>query len=116
MTWKMKPSKFPKGVEIRFITQEPDKYLVRFQSPAYFKADFIIQQFLGTDVGQVPKHFVSKNASTIMQWSFVVTMHYRIERPDDNKFNSGNYAQWLDALYDGLRRKLEIDQSEKRSQ
>lgn len=115
MAWKMKPGKFPKGMEIKFITQQPDKYLVRFRRPAYFKADFIVQQFLGTGVGQIPKHFVSKNASTIMQWAFVVTMHYTIERPDDDEFNPGNYAQWLDALYDGLHKKLEIDQNEKRS-
>jgi hypothetical protein len=115
MTWKMKPSKFPKGIEIKFITQDTDKYLVRFQRPAYFKADFIVQQFLGTGVGQIPKHFMSKNAGMIMQWAYVVTMQYRIERPDDAKFNPGNYVQWLDALYDGLRKKMEIDQSEKRS-
>jgi len=115
MTWKMTPSKFPKGTEIQFITQEADKYLVRFQRPAYFKADFIVQQFLGTGVGQVPKHFVSKNASTIMQWAFVVTMHYRIEHSLNSEFHPGNYAQWLDALYDGLHKKLEIDQSEMRS-
>jgi len=115
MTWKMAPSKMPKGMEIKFITQKPDKYLVRFQRPGYFKADFIVQQFLGTGVGQIPKHFASKSASTIMQWAFVVTMHYRIEHPDDDEFNPGNYIQWLDALYDGLHRKLEMDQVEKRS-
>ncbi len=115
MMWKAKPGRMPKGMEIKFITQKPDKYLVRFQRPAHFKADFIVQQFLGTGVGQVPKHFVSKNASTIMQWAFTVTMHYRIEHPDDSEFNLGNYAQWLDALYDGLHKKLEIDDNEKRS-
>jgi hypothetical protein len=115
MTWKIKPCKFPKGTEIKFITQKPGKYLVRFQRPAHFNADFIVQHFLGTGVGQVPKHFASKNTSTIMQWAFTVTMHYRIEHPDDNEFNPGNYAQWLDALCDGLRKKLEIDQNEKRS-
>jgi len=115
MTWKMTPSKMPKGMEIKFITQKPDKYLVRFQRPAYFKADFVVQHFLGTGVGQIPKHFASKSAGTIMQWAFVVTMKYRIEHPDDDEFNPGNYAQWLDALYDGLHKKLEIDQGEKRS-
>jgi hypothetical protein len=113
--WKVKPGKFPRGTEIRFMTQKPDEYLVRFQRPAYFKADFIVQQFLGTGVGQIPKHFVSKNANTIMQWAYVVTMHYRIDGPDDDTFVPASYAQWLYALYDGLRRKLELDQSEKRS-
>jgi len=114
-TWKVMPSKMPKGIEIKFITQKPDKYLVRFQRPTYFTADFIVQQFLGTGVGQLPKHFASKNAATIMQWAFVVTMHYEIKHPEDKAFDPANYSQWLDALYDGLRRKLETDQSEKRS-
>jgi hypothetical protein len=115
MTWKTRPSKFPRGMNIQFLTQKPAKYLVRFERPEYFNSDFIVQQFLGTGAGQVPKHFVSKNASTIMQWAFVLTMHYRIERPHDDSFNPGNYAMWLDALYDGLRKKLEIDPNEKRS-
>ena len=115
MKWKVKPAKFPKGMEIQFETEKPDRNLVRFTRPGYFRADFIVQQFLGTGVGQVPRHFASKSASTIMQWAFVVTMHYRIERPADDSFNPGDYAQWLDALFDGLRRRLEIDPSEKRS-
>jgi len=32
-----------------------------------------------------------------------------------DEFNRGNYEQWLDALYGGLQKKLEVDQNEKRS-
>jgi hypothetical protein len=60
MAWKAKASKFPKKMEIKFLADTPDKYLVSFQRPHYFKADFIVQQFLGTGVGQMPKNFASK--------------------------------------------------------
>lgn len=96
-------------MEIKFVTEAPDKSLVRFQRPHYFNADFIVQQFLGTGVGQMPKNFASTNASTIMQWAYIVTMNYRIERPDDEEFNPSNYSQWLDALYDGLKKRLAAD-------
>jgi hypothetical protein len=112
MSWKVKPSKFPKGIQITFptdSTDKPDKYLVRFYRPQYYKADFIVEAFMGTKFGELPKNFESKNASMVMQWSFIVKMHYRIEHPDDEEFNPSVYAQWLDALYDGLKKRLASD-------
>jgi hypothetical protein len=68
--------------------------------------EFIVEAFAGTGVGSVPKHFVAKRADTSMQWTFFVTMRYAVERPDDENFNPDNYTQWLNALYDGLHKKL----------
>jgi hypothetical protein len=107
MAWKLKPVSMPKGTIIKFLqTSNPDKYVVRLQRLHYFKVDFIVDSFVGTGLGQVPKHFVTQRASTTMEWTFFVTMRYTIDRPDDENFNPGSYAQWLDALYDKLRGRL----------
>ena len=110
MTWKLKPVTMPRGTRISFVEMsKPSRYLVRLQRPDYFNVDFVVEGFAGTGVGQVPKHFVTNRVSTIMQWTFFVTMHYTIEHPDDADFNPSSYAQWLDALYDGLRKRLIAD-------
>jgi hypothetical protein len=110
MNWKLKSVSMPKGTEIKFLQiSNPDKYVVRFQKPEHFNVDFMVEGFAGTGVGQVPKHFVTQRARTTMQWPFFVTMHYSIEHSDDNSFNPNSYAQWLDALYDGLHRRLVVN-------
>jgi pimeloyl-ACP methyl ester carboxylesterase len=108
MAWKVKSVSMPKGTEIRF-SEMPDKYLVSFHRPGHFTVDFIVESFVGTGVGQVPKHFVTPHVSTTMQWTFFVTMRYAIEHSDDRGFNPSSYAQWLDAIYDGLHKQLAAD-------
>jgi hypothetical protein len=110
MAWKLKPVVMPKGTEIEFIQiHEPERYAVRLQRLGYFKVDFIVEGYMmATGAGQVPKHFVTSRAKTTMQWPFLVTMQYAIEHPDDSEFNPSLYAQWLDALYDGLKERLTL--------
>jgi hypothetical protein len=111
MTWKLKSVSMPKGTEIKFVEMsKPDKYLVRFQRPAHFEVDFIVESFVGTGVGSVPKHFATPRVSTTMQWPFFVTMRYTIEHNVDDDFNPNSYAQWHDAIYDGLHKRLVADQ------
>jgi hypothetical protein len=105
MAWKIKPAQMPKDTQISF-TEEGDKYVVRFQRPDHYRVDFIVEKFMGTGVGDVPKNFVTARKATTMQWTFIVTMRYRIERPDDEDFNPDTYARWLDAIYDGLHKQL----------
>jgi len=110
MMWKVKSVSMPKGTEIKFVQlSQPDKHVVRFQRPDHFRVDFTVENFAGTGVGVVPKHFVSRRSTTIMQWNYVVTMRYTIEHPDDGDFNPNSYTQWLDALYDGLRSRLVVN-------
>jgi hypothetical protein len=110
MAWKLRSVSLPKGTEIKFAQlSNPDKYLVRFQRPDHFKVDFIVENFLGTGVGQVPKRFLTPHVGTTMQWTFFVTMRYTIQHAEDDGFNPNTYAQWLDAIYDGLRRRLVAD-------
>jgi hypothetical protein len=110
MGWKLKSVSMPKGTEIKFVeTSKPDKYSVRFRRPDHFEVEFIVESFAGTGVGQVPKHFVTPHVSTTMQWPFFVTMRYTIEHSADVDFNPNSYAQWLDAIYDGLHKRLVAD-------
>jgi hypothetical protein len=108
MTWKVKPVRMPRGTIIKLI-QSPEGYLVRLQRPDYFQVEFVVKSFAGTGVGQVPKHFSTPYVGTTMQWTFFVTMHYTIEHPEDKDFNPSIYAQWLDALYEGLHHRLTAD-------
>jgi hypothetical protein len=109
--WEHKPPiRMPKGTEIRFAEEEkPAAYLVRLERPGYFKIEYKVTQSMGTGVGSVPKNFATSRASTTMQWAFFVTMHYTIYDSDDNDFNPSLYAQWADALYDGLHKRLTVD-------
>jgi len=110
MAWKLKSVIMPKGTEIKFSqTSNPDKYLVSFHRPNHFKVDFIVESFVGTGVGQVPKNFVTPHVATTMEWTFFVTMRYSIEHSDDSDFNPNSYAQWLDAIYEGLHKQLVAD-------
>jgi hypothetical protein len=52
---------------------------------------------------------VTPQLSTTMEWTYFVTMHYRIEHPKDEAFNPNLYAQWLDAIYDGLHKRMVVD-------
>jgi hypothetical protein len=106
MTWKMKPVRMPKKTEIQFL-MDSDGYILRLRRRGYYTAEFSVKKFIGTGVGSVPKYFVTSRAATTMQWTFVLTMRYSIEQPDsDNSFNPATYAQWLDSLFDGLRKRL----------
>jgi hypothetical protein len=110
--------KMPKGTVIEFRDEDDkslDKCTVVLRRSGYFKADFTVRVFAGTGPGSPPKHFVTAHPETVMQWPFFITMRYSIEHPKDSTFIPQNYAKWLDALYDGLHKKLEMSESEKRS-
>jgi hypothetical protein len=36
-------------------------------------------------------------------------MRYQIDHPNDKEFNPGNYVQWLDALFDGLKKRMVLN-------
>jgi hypothetical protein len=76
------------------------------ERPQHFKIDFIVENFSGTGPGNLPKHFVTANAKTTMQWAFFITMRYTIQRRVESDFHPEVYAQWADALYAGLKKKL----------
>jgi hypothetical protein len=103
--WKLKPVMMPRGTLVEF-REENQRYLVQLHRPGYFKAEFVVESFAGTGVGDIPKHFVTSQAATTMQWTFFVTMRYSIKHPEDDAFVPDSYARWLDALYDGLQRKM----------
>jgi hypothetical protein len=108
--WKRKPVSMPKGTEIGFSLIQPERYAVCFQRPGYFKATFSVETTkLGTGPGQVPKNFKTSLVSTTMIFVFLVKMHYSIEHPNDDEFNPSVYSQWLDSLYDGLKKRLAAD-------
>jgi hypothetical protein len=105
MTWKMKPVRMPKKTEIQFL-MDSDGYILRLRRRGYYTAEFSVKEFVGTGIGSVPKYFATSHAATTMQWTFILTMRYSIEQSDDNSFNPTTYAQWLDSLFDGLRKRL----------
>jgi hypothetical protein len=99
----------PKNTAIEFDEEgsPPERFIMQFERLKYFKVQFIVQIFAGTGVGNVPKNFVTSHAATTMQWPFFVTMRYSVEHhPEDGAFNPDNYAKWLDALYEGLTKKM----------
>jgi hypothetical protein len=101
--------KLPKGTAVKFMEEgkPPERFIVQFDRPKYFNVQFVVETFVGTGVGNVPKDFHTSHLATTMQWTFFVTMHYSIEHhPEDNTFVPEIYARWLDALYDGLANKL----------
>ena len=105
--WKLMPVMMPKGTAIAF-KKDNQGYVVQFQRPSYFQVDFVIEAFVGTGVGNVPKHFVTSQIATTMQWTYIVTMRYSIEHPENAEFVPDSYAKWLDGLYDGLNKKLSL--------
>jgi hypothetical protein len=110
MSWKVKPVRMPKGTNITFgQLSQPERYLIRFQRPNYYMAEFVVEGFVGTGVGSIPKNFAAQQVATVMQWSYFVTMRYTIEHPSDEDYNPDSYARWFDALYAGLRKKLVVD-------
>lgn len=112
MDWKMSPVVMPKGTEIKFIDEaKPERHLVRLDRPEYFRIEYVVENFVGTGIGNVPKHFETPHASTTMQWALVVTMHYAIQRRADDGFNPDTYAKWADALYAGLHQQLAPDEA-----
>lgn len=103
-TWRLKPMMMPKETVIEFEKKdERGRYAVKFTRPNYFKAEFVVEPFVGTGIGDLPKYFATRNPETVMQWSFIVRMNYSIARSE-----TANYAPWLDSLYDGLSRKFTI--------
>lgn len=101
--------RMPRDTNIEFKEEghPPKKCVLIFERPHYFEADFEIEVFAGTGPGSLPKYFRTTHPETVMQWPFFVTMRYSIEhRPEDDSFNPDNYAKWLDALYEGLVRKM----------
>jgi hypothetical protein len=111
---RLSKMKMPKDTIIEFREEgsPPQKCVVEFRRPDYFKIEFVVEAFAGTGPGSLPKHFVTVHPETVMQWPFFVTMRYSIEHhPEDSVFNPENYAKWLDALYDGLTKKMVLPES-----
>jgi hypothetical protein len=108
--------RMPKDTVIEFKEQgsPPQKWIIEFKRPDYFRAEFAIEPFLGTGPGSLPKYFKTAQPETVMQWPFFITMRYSIEHhPTDTAFNPDLYAKWLDALYDGLTKKLVLTDSDR---
>lgn len=111
MTWELKPVLVPKGTTIRFMEEllPSPRFYVRLERAGFFRVEYVIENFVGTGLGSVPKHFVTAQASTTVQWAFLVTMHYEIQRHAEDDFHPDLYVQWADALYAALQ--LELDES-----
>jgi hypothetical protein len=103
--------RMPRGtiIELEEYGGPIERWAVEFKRPNYFKAEFVIQPFAGTGSGSLPRRFVTAHPETVMQWPFFVTMRYSIEHhPEDGAFNSESYAHWLDALYEGLTKRMAL--------
>lgn len=112
MSWEASPIKMPNATEIRIRNEEkPDRYVVRIDRSGYFSMEYVIENFGGTGVGNVPKHFITPYASTTMQWAFFVTMRYAIQRRTEEDFHPEDYALWADALFAGLNQKLSFGEA-----
>jgi|SRR5579862_1341359 len=109
MTWESKGIKMPRGTEIRFVEESTPtpRYIVKLERPEHFKIEYAVECLVGTGTGQVPKHFVSAQANTTMEWAFFVTMHYEIERRPEVDFRPELYVQWADALYKALQQRMD---------
>jgi hypothetical protein len=105
--------KLPKGTEVKFREERtapnpPERFIVRYERPKYFKLSFEVHPFSGTGVGSVPRNFVTSKLSSTMQWTFFVTMRYSVAHPNDATFVPDTYAKWMDALYEGVSGKFAI--------
>ncbi|HYL65170.1 MAG TPA: hypothetical protein VE077_21355, partial [Candidatus Methylomirabilis sp.] len=108
IAWETKPVRMPQGTEIQFL-QDSDGYAVCLRRPDHYRVDFSVKAFAGTGAGDIPKYFLTSHASTTMQWTFIITMRYSIENPEDSTFNPSSYVQWLDSLFEGLRRQVTVE-------
>jgi hypothetical protein len=81
---------------------------ISFERPGYYLLTFDISSGFAAMSG-MPPNFEPKQIAGTFTWSIVVTMHYEIARREDGDFEPEAYEAWANALFDGLRSKMEIN-------
>lgn len=81
---------------------------IRFERPGYYVLTFEVSPSFAAGT-MMPPHFEPKEIPGALTWSVLVTMHYEITRREDDDFEPEAYAAWADALFDGLKSKMEVN-------
>ena len=103
----------PKNSQILFVhipvSENPESFLMQIQRPGYYKAVFGVHIYHRSAEGEKPEAYeVSPFADRhLITYVFSITLDYAIERKADPEFIPTDYADWIKALFENMRVRLE---------
>ncbi len=105
----------PKGTDVSFV-EEPaipgqGRMLicrVRFERPSFYKLDFDVSSGVGAN-GMMPAGYDPQTVPGATTWTVTVTMRSEIQKRTDEGFQPDLYTAWVNALFDGLRKKMAFE-------
>lgn len=112
--WEHGHFPLPKNTQVQFIhqassaTSGPEKHIVRFEKPLFFRFDFVVEPLGATGAGVLPQGLALDPvvAAHCRTFSFKVAMEATFDRVTAGNWQTAEYKEWANWLLMRLRESL----------